>query len=922
MAEATFETLFGSCVLEVITPDTSVTFPEDVLADEWLTSLKESRVERKQAFFDEQLHLLLTMQIKHPSQNIPADPCTPPQHLVDFLSHVQVSLEATYISQKPMPNPDTPQTAVLAPPRTSSVGGVPKGRPTSLHPSIFPPHTPNPIPSTAEGDRKYVQSEGTLLLASIWGSSKSPEQSEERFALLYSEAQGAWVAVYELSLVVSFLRLPFSDPLLCLTASATLRDKALSLSQPSHPFVVFLAQKGILLQQDAAGGAAMERDGDGEDGEDDITGLEEVNLLEGLSIGSSISSESDPLHLPSTRLGNVTRQQLFSLPPASPASQSPSPLPSSKRGPHHILRKSFRKILQTVSGFRVRMRTVFVPHVLFPKDPSSSDDDDDDSDNGQFESGNEEREAGNNERTVVLCVEVENSGESGPGIGFSLERVDVKIGGEGATARLIGWGDGAFGSDVEEHLFPLLIGSMEQYNLLYVVSFLNTPNDQDGFSLTGPAMSSNPELQRAVTINIYGRPYLTNPSDKLESDDNKILSYPTRTFSSRWNCILDLASKPREEPSDFHEHFGVGRSALPEPPSPFPGHTALSSVFSSPSTPKPMPSAFAGKRHTLPGNITALRAINPNANVRLSMPPRDHSTGSPVLSSAHMSGYSPTPPSVALQAYNRSPSTTFGMPPPTPGVGGGFNMNVHAPPEPLAQTFVTPPTPAYPAFPSAAAAPNTPYSQALGSQQGYSGPSIEIRREKGAGMMSAVPQTPLPTVLGTNFESHQEQLPPDGEPIVVSVGLLPAESGDTKSGQRKIYPSDGFTLDIFVYNQSSWTRRFEVSYPDADRRRRRKVEQNKADQGAGGKAPLEELKTSMVPPGILPLQNRVRVGPLRPSTCQSVRMDFLAVTSGVHSVDILTLTDIESGYSMNLRSVMDIVVHEHAVDEEEPINGS
>jgi len=32
-------------------------------------------------------------------------------------------------------------------------------------------------------------------------------------------------------------------------------------------------------------------------------------------------------------------------------------------------------------------------------------------------------------------------------------------------------------------------------------------------------------------------------------------------------------------------------------------------------------------------------------------------------------------------------------------------------------------------------------------------------------------------------------------------------------------------------------------------------------------------------------------------------MDFLAVSPGVHSIDTLTLTDIESGFSMNLRCV-------------------
>lgn len=47
------ETLFGSCVLEVFTPDTSISFPEDVVVDDWLTSVKEPHAERKQAFFGE-----------------------------------------------------------------------------------------------------------------------------------------------------------------------------------------------------------------------------------------------------------------------------------------------------------------------------------------------------------------------------------------------------------------------------------------------------------------------------------------------------------------------------------------------------------------------------------------------------------------------------------------------------------------------------------------------------------------------------------------------------------------------------------------------------------------------------------------------------------------------------------------------------
>lgn len=885
MSVPSFEDLFGSCTLEVIAPDTSINFPEPGAADDWLVALKSSGIERRQAFFDEQLHLFLISQIPCPSADI--DPKNPPTFVLDFLAHVQVSLEATYISQTPTTLPETPQTArVLTPPRTSSIA---KPRTTSLHPSLFPPHTPNPTPSSTEKDRKYAQSEGTLLLASIWGH-RPAGLSKEKFSLSYSEAKRAWLAVYELSLTVSFLRLSFSDPLLSLTVSTTLREKAVSLSQANHPFVIFLSESGILAKLSASGISSFSKQQNQETddvGENDQTGLEEVNLLEGLSAGSNVTPGSEPLWLPSSRLGNVTRRELFSLLPVQPSSAQPL-ASSPKRPPNATLRKSFRKILQTVSGFRVRMRTVFIPHILLPEMNSGTGLSDDNSDA-------QEREAGNNERTVVLCVEVENSGESGSGVGFSVERVDVKIGGEGASAKLLGWGEGAFEAEVETHTFPLLIGSMEQYNLLYAVSFLKPSADLD-FSLVGRrsgAVFANSDLQRAVAINIYGKPYLSKAGSEHDGGC-PTLTYPTHTFSSRWNCILDLSSKPPEEPLDFSDPSGGVRSVLPEPASPFPGQAALASAI-----PK-VQSVTGNKRHTLPNNITAIRAINPNANFR-PMPYRDQSSASPILSNKQY-----TPPSVTVQSFLKSPSTTFGIPPTTPLLGVSIpNGGPHGPSE--SQTFVTPPTPAYPAFPPAAAPATSHFQTPLSNHQGASGPSVEIRRERGLGMTAVTPQTPGPTIVGGTFDPARDTPVTGGEPIIVSVGLLPPPSGSTVS--RKLYPCDQFTLDIFVFNQSSWTRRFEISCPDPDRRRRRKIEQEKASRG--GKTTIEELKSVMTPPGILPLQNRVRVGPLRPTTCQSVRMDFLAMTPGVHSVEILSLTDIETGFSMDLRSVLDIVVHEH-----------
>jgi len=146
------------------------------------------------------------------------------------------------------------------------------------------------------------------------------------------------------------------------------------------------------------------------------------------------------------------------------------------------------------------------------------------------------------------------------------------------------------------------------------------------------------------------------------------------------------------------------------------------------------------------------------------------------------------------------------------------------------------------------------------------------------------------------------------EPIVVSIGLLPLEiERDGDEFGTRIFPLDRFTLDIFVFNQSSWIRRFEVSYPDRSRRRRREFDRQSRDYFP----PAEKEKAKVAAgPGIMPLENRVRVGPLRPTACQSVRMEFLALAPGVHTIDTLVLTDIESGKSMNLRSVMDIVVHD------------
>ena len=93
--------------------------------------------------------------------------------------------------------------------------------------------------------------------------------------------------------------------------------------------------------------------------------------------GPTFTDPNKRLSLPSTRLGSSTRMHAFSLGPAPSAGSSDTPVPysggvmSPPPGGNlpraATLRKSFRKTLKTHLGFRVRMRSVFVPYFLLPQ---------------------------------------------------------------------------------------------------------------------------------------------------------------------------------------------------------------------------------------------------------------------------------------------------------------------------------------------------------------------------------------------------------------------------------------------------------------------------------------------------------------------------------------------------------------------------
>ena len=614
------------------------------------------------------------------------------------------------------------------------------------------------------------------------------------------------------------------------------------------------------------------------------------------------------------------RQHAFSLPPApySAAAETPTPYSGSVMSPPPggslsslpkaaTLRRSFRKTLKTHIGFRVRMRTVFVPYFLLPQDSSNGKTqrsrrlrgaDSDASDSGsesedEILEEREQREAGNEEHTVVLSVEVENlfAGSAPGSYHVEVDRVDVAISGSGARASFIGWGgDGP-------NVFPLRVGPREQVNLLYAVSFLRGP-EVDEFSLARPTgdRRNGPaeELQRAVTIHLIVRPFEPNRDDAF---------YPTHLFPSRWNCVLDLASSsiskqsresPEAEPEGPLQYFVLPTPASPFPTAPLaPPQRALTPL----STKHVIPlTAIAGsKRHTIATPIgeyarmpkspmnyqSSTSMLNPQnqppAPPNSSPTPTGSSSGQ-TLSIPNRASY--IPPSMSFQtSFPRSP-TTYAPPtspplPLPPNVMNPLAAYAHSQSD-SASTIndvldAPPRTPAYPAYPSSPApVPPTPFWQTPIAQQsgpGAVGPSVDIRRERGGN----IPQTPGPTVggfsglamnplqqIGEAAANANSGNADGGEPIVVSVGLLPpphraehsknARGAAAKSHAGELYPLDQFTLDVFVFNQSSWTRRFEVSYPEERRRRRRQTK----ERGDGGK----EAR----PPGIIPLQNRVRIG--------------------------------------------------------------
>ncbi|KAL7411827.1 TRAPP trafficking subunit Trs65-domain-containing protein [Mrakia frigida] len=830
---------------------------------EWIANLIKVG-SRKLAFYDEQLGLYASVRLTEPS----LDRDEPSEEVVTFLSHLQITLESTYISALPpspstqtqqgstYPFPPTPglvpstPTATLSPPRitTSSPSASPGPTPSTRN---FPPQTPNPTPSTGSSEeRRYARAEGVPVWSATWGNTT---KKRKEIILGRIDGEGSWIAVWELEAPVAFLRTRIDNPLLCLTVSMTLREKPTRGIIAGFELPVEEAETPVLSR--AKGDFVTARD------------LEDVNLLD--DFGPDVS-------FPFSRLRPITNNSPNS--PTNPSNQGPTTNPPVSLISLPTLRKSFRSVLSVASGLHLRMRTVFLPQLLLDDYKATSGDDDplDDEDE---------------DRKVVMSVEVEatgggTDGMGGENIGFEIESVEVKVGGvaTGAKAELLeppcaNEGEGKTG-------FPLPLHSLDQYNLLYAVSsslsshynpsatplppptpmstitlpsLPSTVQQQQGRHVSQqhpPPPSVPSESVRPVSIAVVGRPFI---------DVDGVKEYPTASFVSRWNCTLDLSHL--DATSDK-------RISLP----------AVAGVLSSHSHSSPSSSAAASR-------------------------PTSMIAGNRRFSAASLTAFSHNNNQVLLPSSNQQ------------------QLNGHLPPLPpppsSSSNGLPPPTPAFPSYPpSQAQPPLLPPSQLAFANSGNSPqrPTSAMDARRRTTLGENPPPTPAPGRPfsnagggGNGWDQGTSSTTAEADGVLISISVLLPEGG-----KRAIKVLEPFSLEVFVFNKSSRTRRFSIGVPEKRRRRDPALAidrttlpgQGGGDVGMGEShlhAHLVEHLSSSTP--LIPLENHIRVGPLLPATSQSVRMRFMALEEGVWEVETLQITGVGEGFAINLKSVCNVVVH-------------
>nr|CAG8526588.1 5342_t:CDS:10 [Entrophospora candida] len=175
-----------------------------------------------------------------------------------------------------------------------------------------------------------------------------------------------------------------------------------------------------------------------------------------------------------------------------------------------------------------------------------------------------------------------------------------------------------------------------------------------------------------------------------------------------------------------------------------------------------------------------------------------------------------------------------------------------------------------------------------------------------------------------NNNSHNNNHKEANDGVVVSFLVSP-----------KVVVGKVFTLNVFILNKSKHPRKFTIIIPNK-RRPNDRVIQNLTNSALNSKIsplPLNNTNindiqsTNPIEPymdetdfikkslehetsdaDVICLENNVRIGPLNPSTCESVTLHFIAVKESLHSIELIQLVDDDTGFITNLRNVLDVYV--------------
>ncbi|RHZ59337.1 hypothetical protein Glove_364g31 [Diversispora epigaea] len=147
----------------------------------------------------------------------------------------------------------------------------------------------------------------------------------------------------------------------------------------------------------------------------------------------------------------------------------------------------------------------------------------------------------------------------------------------------------------------------------------------------------------------------------------------------------------------------------------------------------------------------------------------------------------------------------------------------------------------------------------------------------------------------------------------------------------KVIVGKHFTIHVYFVNRSKHARRFTVVVPNKKRPNDRAIKNipippvaiklqntelvingNQSNQLEPFTEEADFIKkyfeNETPDADIVCLENNVRIGPLHPATCESVPLHFLAIKEGMHVIDLVQLVDNDTGFTTNLRNVLEIYV--------------